>query len=220
MLNSQSTSEWSISAYKSTINSFQDAGYRLGTFEEYLKSPINKYVVLRHDLDFDLNNLEKILNAESECGVTSSVFFRVCAKNYNLASAAGAEAISSVREHGSSLGLHLDVGMERVWTCGSLEALDSQKQIFEMVSGQRMQGFSLHMPTTNQGYALADELKMRWSCSYHAYEELFFRDFKYLSDSGGNWREGHWGTFVNSFDRLQVLTHPIWHFERLSQENF
>lgn len=220
MLGPQTSNEWSINSYKETIKIFQHAGYDFGTFEDYLKTPSAKFVVLRHDIDFDLYNLDKILIAEAECGVTSSVFFRVCAKNYNLASVVGANAIASVREHNSSVGLHLDIGMERVWGTESIESLDIQKVLFELITGEKLSGFSLHMPTTNQGYLLADELKTRWELKYHAYEQLFFKDFKYLSDSGGNWREGHWGTFVNSFDRLQVLTHPIWHFDRLSQENY
>ena len=98
--------------------------------------------------------------------------------------------------------------------------VDFQKEVFEYLSRSKLNGFSLHMPTNNNGYQLANQLSDRWDCMYQAYNELFFNHFKYLSDSGGNWREGHWGKFVDKFELIQVLTHPVWHYKVVSQENY
>jgi hypothetical protein len=112
------------------------------------------------------------------------------------------------------------MGMEKMWDVQEFSALDFQKDVFEYLSKSELNGFSLHMPTNNNGYQRANDLKDRWGCLYHAYDKLFFEDFKYLSDSGGNWREGHWGKFVNEYELIQVLTHPVWHYKIISQENY
>ena len=53
-----------------------------------------------------------------------------------------------------------------------------------------------------------------------SYENRFFKDIKYLSDSGGRWREGHFNEWVNVENKLQVLTHPWWWFKKYPQENY
>jgi hypothetical protein len=83
-----------------------------------------------------------------------------------------------------------------------------------------MRGFSLHQPSNNGGYDFADTLVDRWNIDYHAYDQHFFKDMKYLSDSGGSWREGHWSEKLNLFEKLQVLTHPVWHHNGVAQRSF
>ncbi len=70
------------------------------------------------------------------------------------------------------------------------------------------------------GTGFADEIVEAWGLRYQAYGEDFtLPTMKYISDSSGRWREGHFGLWPGKVDRLQVLTHPFWWFERVPQEN-
>ena len=42
----------------------------------------------------------------------------------------------------------------------------------------------------------------------------YLHEYKYISDSGMNWREGCMCRHVDKHDRLMILTHPIWWNDR------
>ena len=71
------------------------------------------------------------------------------------------------------------------------------------------------------GASFTDELVREWGLRYHAYEERFMNpSMKYLSDSSGRWREGHFGSWVGREPLMHVLTHPFWWYERVPAENY
>jgi hypothetical protein len=45
-------------------------------------------------------------------------------------------------------------------------------------------------------------------------------EMKYLSESGGRWRESCFHNWINQVDRLQVLVHPFWWYDKVPQENY
>jgi hypothetical protein len=49
----------------------------------------------------------------------------------------------------------------------------------------------------------------------NSYGQIFFKEFKYISDSRHNWREDA-GTIISSkqYKRLHILTHPFWYTEK------
>jgi hypothetical protein len=55
---------------------------------------------------------------------------------------------------------------------------------------------------------------------YEAYTPRFMKGFKYLSDSNGKWREGCICGHLGRHDRLCVLIHGWWWFERSPVENY
>ena len=48
--------------------------------------------------------------------------------------------------------------------------------------------------------------------SYEASHERFMVHRKYISDSGGHWREGCACQWLGIENHLTILTHPIWWF--------
>jgi len=196
------------------------AGYQIGTFQAFLKDKPSRYLALRHDIDFDPSLLNKMLAIEEKLGLSSSIFFRVSARNYNVFSLDQMRMFERLRKKGHEIGLHLDVEMLGTTSADRMSFADLQRRALEMATSQKIDGFSLHFPASNQAYEFADELAENWAISYHTYNNLFFRDFKYLSDSGGKWREGHFREFLNKHDKIQVLMHPIWHYQDCIQENF
>ena len=66
---------------------------------------------------------------------------------------------------------------------------------------------SMHRPSK---WLLNNDLKL--NKYVNTYEKRFFKDFKYLSDSRRQWREGCICNKidVNKYDKLHILIHPFW----------
>ena len=124
---------------------------------------------------------------------------------------------------GHEVQLHLEGGLFEMLGSDNLEWADRQKTIFETAVGRPLGGFSIHEPARMGGIEFGGLLLDRWADTvrYHAYESRFTMPaMKYLSDSSGNWREGHFALWVDKVPQLQVLTHPIWWFDKIPAENY
>jgi hypothetical protein len=209
--------------YTATIHAYLDAGYAVTGFSGYLADPKDKHLVMRHDIDNSITQALRVARLDADAGCRSSFFLRVHAAGYNLTSLAGLSAIREMEALGHDVGLHLEGGLQDVLG-GDMDGwAEMQKTVFEQAAGRALTGFSLHEPARMGGIEFADALLKRWAPTvrYHAYEERFTTPtMKYLSDSSGTWREGHFGEWVGREPRMQVLTHPFWWFETIPAENY
>lgn len=214
---------FSFRDYASVLADYRGAGYAVTGFESYLADPQDLHLVLRHDLDNSIEQALRIARIDAAQGCSSSFFVRVHARGYNIMSLPSLEAIREMDDLGHDVGLHLEGGIGEVVGGDNTDWADRQRQVFEAAVGRPLRGFSLHEPARMGGLEFADALLDRWSDSvtYHAYEDRFTTpSMKYLSDSSGNWREGHFGLWIGREPRLQVLTHPFWWFEKVPAENY
>lgn len=212
---------WTYSDYKKTLNQFKDSGYSITSFKEFINSPSQKHLILRHDIDFNLNAAFKIAQIDNQLGINSSFFFRVCANGYNLSAAPAIKIINEFKEMGHELGLHLDMGMEKIWGCSSQESISRQFNIFEEAIGYAAKGFSVHMPAILGGIDDCEAVKENMNLTYHAYEKKFTDgEFKYISDSMKMWREKPLIEFIGQINKIQLLIHPVWWYENNPQENY
>ena len=211
---------WKLDYYEKNLENFLENGYSVGTFLEYIDAKPEKMLVLRHDIDFDPYLLRKMIAVENRLGIHSSNFFRVCSRNYNVLSVPVLEILHELDSSNHEIGLHLDCETYQAFETDPLKFANLQRDILNCISPQEIRGFSLHYPAVNDSYTFADSLVSVWNLKYHAYNNLFFKKFKYLSDSGGRWRESHFGKYLNHANLLQVLLHPIWHYDKVIQENF
>lgn len=214
---------FSFADYSATLRRFIDAGYAVTGFDGYLDDPKPKHLILRHDCDNSIEQALRVAHLDAESGCTSTFFVRVHARGYNLLSLPVLSALRDMEDMGHRVELHLEGGLNE-HLGGSLdEWADRQRAVFEAGMGRELTGFSSHEPARMGGIEFADTLLERWSDSvrYHAYEARFTTPrMKYLSDSSGTWREGHFGEWVGKEPLFQVLTHPIWWFERVPAENY
>jgi hypothetical protein len=211
---------WTLNDYSGSIQSYLENGYKVTSFAEYLTDPATKHLILRHDVDFALEPALKIGKLDAELGATSSFYFRVHAKNYNLFSVQGLSTVDHLMNLGHEVALHLEEGIERIGQREKWANLDGQKDSFEKLLGIKIKGFAAHEPVRFGGFQTSDEAKVRWELEYHSYESKFTNEMKYLSDSSGRWRERPFQDYVNEYQKLQVLIHPIWWFENTPQENY
>lgn len=214
---------FSLKDYSDTLKAYLDDGYAVTGFREYLDDPQPKHLVLRHDIDNSIEQAARVARVDAEAGCTSSIFLRVHARGYSLMSLPSLLIIREMEELGHEVQLHLEGGIGDVLGGDNFEWAERQRTVFETAVGRPLGGFSLHEPARLGGIEFATELLSRWSDTvrYHSYEPRFMTpQMKYLSDSSGNWREGHFALWVGKEPLMQVLTHPFWWFEKIPAENY
>lgn len=215
--------DFSLRSYSETLRCYLDHGYAVTSFNGYLDAPQEKHMILRHDIDNSIEQALRVARVDADAGCSSSFFLRVHARGYNLLSLPSLEIIREMEDLGHEVQLHLEGGLCEVIGSDNTDWAGRQRDVFEAAVGRPLGGFSLHEPARMGGIDFADQIRESWSESvrYHAYEDRFLTpSMKYLSDSSGRWREGHFGEWVDKEPLLQVLTHPFWWFERVPAENY
>ena len=185
------------------IKSLQGLNYDFVTFNDF--SSQYKQIILRHDVDFSLDDALEMARSESTVNISSTYFFLLGSEFYNLFSAVGKSTLMSIIELGHKIGLHFDASIydesnvpsKILYERGILQdQAETPVKIFSFHRGS----FS-HLGTEN-GYFGMDG----------AYDKKFFRDIGYCSDSEGRWRHHHplMHPCVREEKSLQLLIHPIW----------
>ena len=193
-----------LNEYAKMINRIFDAGF---SAELNWHSRSNKpKLFLRHDIDFSIDLAYELAKFESDIGVRSTYFFMLTSNMYNIFSNKNADIVKKIKVLGHKISIHYDP------TCyKDDQGFVLEKQIFEMAFGENVDIYSIHRP----GNFLNDNNRMPGGV-YHTYHDRFFREMKYLSDSGGR----NVVPIVDEFIRqrpaqdLHLLIHPIWWFEK------
>lgn len=199
--------KFTFDGYKHLVNTVRDAGYRFCNYfdAEHAK---DKVCVLRHDVDFDLQKAAEFAEFEKKIGVQSTYFVLLTADFYNLSSAKSQNAIKTIKECGHEIGLHFD---EVVYQGGASAHLTDnilrEASIMSEVIGEKIKVVSMHRPskeTLAADYVIPGII--------NSYSQLFFKDFKYLSDSHMRWRELALDIIKSGqYGKLHLLTHPFWY---------
>lgn len=213
--------DYSLRSYADTLDAYLQNGYAVTSFEQYLALPKERHLILRHDIDNSIEQAIRVARIDAKHGCTSTFFMRVHAHGYNPLSLPSMQIMQEMENLGHEVQLHLEGGLHE-WLGGDdSEWADRQRSVFEAAVGRPLRGFSSHEPARMGGVAFADALLDRWGVEYHAYENRFMSpQMKYLSDSSGRWREGHFGMWVGKEPLMHVLTHPFWWYERSPAENY
>ena len=121
------------------------------------------------------------------------------------------EKIRMIKDLNHNIGIHFDLSPIKD-TDAEAQALviNSYRAIMEFSLGEEMRYITFHRPTNGvkPSYELITEL---------ANLGLFYPDmnqnFKYISDSGSNWREDPIET-IKTYTNVHINTHPVWWGER------
>jgi len=94
--------EFTISIYKELIEALKEKAFQFQTFEEYLKSPIEKSIILRHDVDLLPNNSLTFAKIQSQENVKGVYYFRAVPESWNE------NVIKEIRNLGHEIGYHYE----------------------------------------------------------------------------------------------------------------
>lgn len=187
--------------YKQLIEAFLNAGYKTTPFVE--APPEKKGLLLRHDVDFDVQLANELGALENAIGVKSTFFFMLSSASYNLAEQNNVRIVMALKDAGHHISLHFDPTPYSDFKAG----LSKELGIFERLFDVTPECISIHRP--NEYFLRYDSPinKIR-----HTYQSIYCTTIKYFSDSQGNFNYGHpleSAEFANKRS-IQLLIHPIW----------
>lgn len=88
--------------HRELILALRNAGYSFQTFEEYIKNPASKSVVLRHDVDDKPENSLRFGKIQHELGIKGVYYFRAVKKSWDE------DIILQLHELGHEIGYHYE----------------------------------------------------------------------------------------------------------------
>lgn len=198
--------EFTYEAYRKFLSELRENGYKdclYTNWENYEKT-----VILRHDIDFSIEAACYLSEIERVAGFCATYFVMLNTDFYNIATARSREMINQIKENGGAIGLHFD---ETFYSNQDIvQAILKEKEILEMILEIPIQYVSMHRPTSK-----ILEGNLRIEGMINAYDEVFTKEFKYLSDSRRVWREDVEKTIcAGTVARLHILTHAFWYRQK------
>ena len=198
--------------YKKAILSYLKNDYTFENMDQH--SSEIKNIALVHDVDHDISLCDTLLSIEREMKVTATYFLRLHAINYNMLSRKSLAMVEKIIDAGCNIALHYEpsfcpTGLEY------LDHIEMEMDVLSTVINKKVKYFNLHEPSRT-GVNLSQVNPVSNRC----YNSSHFEDYKYLSDSSCNWREGCFSKHVNKWNKLLVLTHPIWWYKDCPSENY
>lgn len=201
--------EFTYSAYKNLINLLQTGGYQVCSYHNWQEAA--RCVILRHDIDNSLDQALALARVEQALGLSSTYFVLLSSNFYNVASQDSRDKLRALREMGHEVGLHFD---EKAYPVGSTAETTArilkERDILSALLETPVTTVSMHRPS--QATLDAD---LQIPGMVNSYGRIFFRDFKYLSDSRRRWREPVEEIIRSGpYDRLHILTHAFWYHQQ------
>lgn len=197
---------FTFKGYSILMNSLRKAGYSFANYHNY--ENYSRCVILRHDIDNSIEKAIRIAELENKQNVKSTYFVLLRTDFYNIASKKGLSGLARIQSLGHEIGLHFDeMAYENLNDV--INAIKNEVSILSDILGYPIKVVSMHRPskkTLEANYAIPNMV--------NSYGTVFFNEFKYLSDSRRRWREPILDIIHSSqYDRLHILTHPIWYNE-------
>lgn len=208
---------FSFDHYRHILATALESGYQFCSFGEGSKQD-GQVCVLRHDIDYTSERILEYAQIESDLGIKSYYFFLLNCPTYNIREKRNFDIIQRLKKMGHYIGTHFDLSWEpnATWDQVVTRFL-YEKKLFEMMTEVvPCEIVSFHNPHKFKDLVLNKTV----AGIEHTYEQRYFSDMKYLSDSQG-WYEGCvCKVFAEKrYKKIQLLTHPyIW--SHTPQSNF
>ncbi len=175
--------DFTLHTYRKLLISLLNKGYEFQTVEEFLDSPKEKCVILRHDSDIWPKNDLKMAIVENELGIKSTYYFRVPETSNSF-------FISEIVKLKHEIGYHYE---DLVRTKGNVDlALKSfEKNLSFLRNYYPVSTCSRH----GRPLSRIDSLKMwsdfdyknKFNLKGEVYLDIDYSDILYLTDNGSKW---------------------------------
>tara|TARA_R110000765_G_scaffold1936_1_gene5306 strand:- start:99 stop:773 length:675 start_codon:yes stop_codon:yes gene_type:complete len=180
------------------------------SYLELIKEGLEKDVgfFFRHDVDISLKKAVEMAEFESKNNITSTYYILLSSPYYNALEAENLQRIRTLRELGMGIGLHYDnsIKLQDANQCCS-EIIIQLGMLQHHIGELEEKSVTFHKPL--RGVDINGETVNLLNLS-NIYSPNFDRRFKYISDSGHNWRENPYD-IINTSDMVHINTHPEWY---------
>ena len=180
--------------------------YSIGTLKEFHKlQKKQKFIILRHDVDFSLDYALKLANLENKHDVRSTYFVLLHSQYYNALSNHNISIINKISELGHEIGLHYDTEFMPKSSKKINEQILKEIAIISDIIGMKVVSIAQHNVTISP---VLNPNKIKGFMNTQDPE--ISKMSVYISDSVQKWRRGCMCNHIGKENRLQVLTHPMW----------
>lgn len=206
------TCDFTYSHYEKILDLIKKTDFKVKFFNEvYL---FEKELILRHDIDLDLEKAYKMALIENKYNIKATYFILLRSPFYNIFDKFNSDLIKGILALGHQIGLHFDEAYYGSRDADSvIKNVDSEVQLLESCFDTKTFAVSFHRPSQ---LLLQSDIKLKNNL-INTYDKSFTKEFKYISDSRHTWKEGCFckyfkkiGTDYSSTYRIQALLHPIW----------
>lgn len=94
--------DFTISIYKDLLDAFIRAGYSFQTYRDFIQSPKDKVIVLRHDVDDRKLHALQFAKIQRDLGIRGTYYFRVVKESYDPV------MMREMESMGHEIGLHYE----------------------------------------------------------------------------------------------------------------
>ncbi len=167
-------------------------------------------ILLRHDIDLDLDKALAMAEIESELNISSCYMIMTNCPFYALDDKKTISFLYELDKYGHEIGLHFDFDKQHDRNNDAnidclADAFESSARQLEDIISSKVRSISFHRPLPQfiKGPLLVSGRVNAYSAELMAW---------YLSDSKGNWRNGEPLPMLENPAKpiLQLLVHPIW----------
>ncbi len=205
--------------YREILEAALANGYRFATFADHETEDVPKLILMRHDIDLSIDNCVAFAHIEHERGVRATYFVRLHARQYNPFEYHTYRKLREIEGLGHELALHYEPGFAAAVAEDEAQMVRREKTMLEALLDHPVISASAHLPGKS-GMTVNEANLDSFSLRYEAYTPRFMKGFKYLSDSNGRWREGCVCGHLGEYDRLHVLIHGFWWYDKSPVENY
>lgn len=200
---------FTIDGYKQLVNAIQSEGYAFSDYHNYIQR--EKPCIMRHDVDMDMGQAEKLAQLEADLGVKSTYFVLLNTDFYNLFSSENTRRLKRIISLGHTVGLHFDEVQYNITDDDELiDKILTERKALSAITDTQINCVSMHRPSKD---LLAKNLEIPGMVN--SYSPVFFNEFKYISDSRMHWREDPFERAQSGlYPKLHMLTHPIWYAQK------
>ena len=196
----------------------QNSGYATKTFSEFVSTvdrgiEHEKTLLLRHDVDADMEAALNLALIEHELGVKSTYFFMTQSPVYNVFSRRNMQIVDRIYSMSHEIGLHSDVCDRHANQEDIFADINNEIISFSKMIEIKINSVSFHQPTLNGLNHTTDYMLDGY---ISAYNEARIRKLKYISDSNRKKSVSQITeeclTFAeeNQGIGVQLLIHPMW----------
>ena len=217
-MNYYSTVTYNLDSLKNFLMLMQNSGFQPKTFSEYVSmvdddSTSSRALLLRHDVDADMEAALSLALTEHELGIKSTYFFMTQSPVYNVFSRRNLQIVKRIISMSHEIGLHSDVCDQHPSQDSIFYHVKNEILSFSRMIGIDIKSVSFHQPSTSS---------LNYASDYShdgfisAYNDRRIKKLKYISDSNRRktvseiTQECLTPAADNQDIGVQLLIHPMW----------
>ena len=188
--------DFTIKQYKEFLKALKSSGYSFQTFEEFLKSPKDRCVILRHDVDLSPINSLKFAQIQADNNIKGVYYFRAVPESWN----------ELIIKEISSLGHEIGYHYENLTKCNgdlSMGIQDFKNNLQALRELAPVSTICMHGSPMSK-YDSKDLWKVYKYGDYdiigEPYFDINFNEVLYITDTGRRWD----GNKVSVRDRVET----------------